>query len=117
VYGTLWLPCSRCLAGGGELAAGLLTPPVLAHAALLAELARLVPGADVDQLAFTARLATTEPEAAGALAASLSGIVEGGCHADRCPAPDPAVTSWCHTDDPARNHGPGPRFGPPRRPA
>ncbi|MFE2945325.1 hypothetical protein ACFXKG_40840 [Streptomyces sp. NPDC059255] len=55
-----------------EEAAGLLTPPVLAHAALLAELARLVPGADVDQLAFAARLATTEPEAAGALAAFLT---------------------------------------------
>ncbi|CAL9672084.1 hypothetical protein SUDANB43_07449 (plasmid) [Streptomyces sp. enrichment culture] len=55
-----------------EEAASLLTPPVLAHAALLAELARLVPGADVDQLAFAARLATTEPEAAGALAAFLT---------------------------------------------
>ncbi|MFJ7209442.1 hypothetical protein ACIQWR_38675 [Streptomyces sp. NPDC098789] len=55
-----------------EEAAGLLTPPVLAHAALLAELARLVPDADMDQLAFTARLATTEPEAAGALAAFLT---------------------------------------------
>ncbi|MFH8470407.1 hypothetical protein [Streptomyces sp. NPDC017991] len=55
-----------------EEAADLLTPPVLAHAALLAELARLVPGADVDQLAFAARLATTEPEAAGALAAFLT---------------------------------------------
>ncbi|MES9504739.1 hypothetical protein ACWGUN_30815 [Streptomyces koyangensis] len=55
-----------------EEAAGLLTPPVPAHAALLAELARLVPGADVDQLAFAARLATTEPEAVGALAAFLT---------------------------------------------
>ncbi|KPI00006.1 hypothetical protein OK074_5954 [Actinobacteria bacterium OK074] len=55
-----------------EEAAGLLTPPVLAHAALLAELARLVPGVDFDQLAFAARLATTEPEAAGALAAFLT---------------------------------------------
>ncbi|MBK3603294.1 hypothetical protein JHN62_17390 [Streptomyces sp. MBT54] len=55
-----------------EEAAGLLTPPVRAHAALLAELARLVPGADVGQLAFAARLATTEPEAAGALAAFLA---------------------------------------------
>jgi hypothetical protein len=55
-----------------EEAAGLLTPPVLAHAALLAELARLVPGADVDQLAFAARLANTEPEAAGALAVFLT---------------------------------------------
>ncbi|WP_327378966.1 hypothetical protein OG393_34250 (plasmid) [Streptomyces sp. NBC_01216] len=41
-----------------EAAAGLLPPPVLAHAALLAELARLVPGAAVDELAFAARLAT-----------------------------------------------------------
>ncbi|MGW6463938.1 hypothetical protein [Streptomyces rubiginosohelvolus] len=55
-----------------EAAAGLLTPPVLAHAALLAELLRLVPGADVDQLAFAARLATTEPEATAALAAHLT---------------------------------------------
>ncbi|WP_037628980.1 MULTISPECIES: hypothetical protein [Streptomyces] len=55
-----------------ETAAGLLPPPVLAHAALLAGLARLVPGADVDELAFAARLATTEPEAAGALAALLA---------------------------------------------
>ncbi|MCO8308768.1 hypothetical protein [Streptomyces sp. RKCA744] len=57
-----------------EAAVGLLTPPVLAHAALLAELARLVPGADVDQLAFAARLATTEPEAAGALAVFLARV-------------------------------------------
>ncbi|MFF0486833.1 hypothetical protein [Streptomyces sp. NPDC004435] len=55
-----------------EAAAGLLTPPVLAHAALLAELARLVPDAAVDELAFAARLATTEPEAAGNLAAFLA---------------------------------------------
>ncbi|MGW5679014.1 hypothetical protein ACWEV4_28720 [Streptomyces sp. NPDC003860] len=55
-----------------EDAAGLLTAPVLAHAALLAELVRLVPGAEVDQLAFAARLASTEPEAAGALAAFLT---------------------------------------------
>ncbi|MEV8347373.1 hypothetical protein [Streptomyces niveus] len=55
-----------------EEAASLLTPPVLTHAALLAELARLVPGADGDQLAFAALLATTEPEAAGALAAFLT---------------------------------------------
>ncbi|MEV7282644.1 hypothetical protein [Streptomyces sp. NPDC093111] len=55
-----------------EAAAGLLPPPVLAHAALLAELVRLVPGVDMDQLAFAARLATTEPEAAGDLAALLS---------------------------------------------
>ncbi|MFG3142429.1 hypothetical protein ACGFZA_40260 [Streptomyces sp. NPDC048211] len=55
-----------------EEAAGLLTPSVLTHAALLAELARLVPDSDMDQLAFAARLATTEPEAAGALAAFLT---------------------------------------------
>ncbi|MER7885975.1 hypothetical protein ABTY35_24525 [Streptomyces fimicarius] len=55
-----------------EVAAGLLTTPVLAHAALLAELLRLVPGVDVGQLAFAARLATTEPEAAGDLAAVLT---------------------------------------------
>lgn len=53
-------------------AASLLTPPVLTHAALLAALARLVPGAGVDELAFAARLAITEPEAAGALAAFLT---------------------------------------------
>lgn len=41
-----------------EAAVGLLPQPVLAHAALLAELARLVPAADVDQLVFAARLAT-----------------------------------------------------------
>ncbi|MFF8505810.1 hypothetical protein ACF07L_34925 [Streptomyces anulatus] len=55
-----------------EAVASLLTSPVLAHAALLAELLRLVPGADVHQLAFAARLATTEPEAAGDLAAFLT---------------------------------------------
>ncbi|MFB9593723.1 hypothetical protein [Streptomyces racemochromogenes] len=53
-------------------AAGLLTPPVLAHAALLGELLRLVPGADVGELAFAARLAATEPEAVDALAALLT---------------------------------------------
>ncbi|GAA2500376.1 hypothetical protein GCM10010406_41090 [Streptomyces thermolineatus] len=46
--------------------------PVLAHAALLAELAHLVPGAGADQLAFAGRLSTTEPEAAGVLAAFLA---------------------------------------------
>ncbi|MFD9575100.1 hypothetical protein ACFWBI_35420 [Streptomyces sp. NPDC059982] len=53
-------------------AAGLLTPPVLAHAALLGELLRLVPDAGADELAFAARLATTEPEAVGALAGFLA---------------------------------------------
>ncbi|MFJ4858596.1 hypothetical protein [Streptomyces sp. NPDC088730] len=55
-----------------EGAAGLLPAPVLAHAALLAALVRLVPGADVDRLPFAARLATSEPEATGALAALLT---------------------------------------------
>ncbi|MGA5499389.1 hypothetical protein ACPCSP_34315 [Streptomyces cinereoruber] len=55
-----------------EAAAGLLTLPVLAHAALLAELTRLVPGARAHELAFAARLAATEPEAAGDLAAFLA---------------------------------------------
>ncbi|MDW4918819.1 hypothetical protein [Streptomyces californicus] len=53
-------------------AAGLLTPPVLAYAALLAELRRLVPNAGIDELAFAARLTTTEPEAAGDLAKLLT---------------------------------------------
>ncbi|THA69954.1 hypothetical protein E6P78_10920 [Streptomyces sp. A0958] len=57
-----------------EEAAGLLTPPVLAHAALLTELVRLVPDADMEQLAFAARLATTEPEAAGDLATFLARV-------------------------------------------
>ncbi|WP_406116341.1 hypothetical protein [Streptomyces sp. NBC_01014] len=68
-----------------EEATGLLTPPVLAHTALLAELARLVPGADVDELAFTARIASTEPEAAGALAAFLTRVE--GTQAVDPPAP------------------------------
>ncbi|MET9736445.1 hypothetical protein ABZZ79_39295 [Streptomyces sp. NPDC006458] len=55
-----------------EAATGLLPPPVLAHAALLAEFARLVPGGRADELAFAARLATTEPEAADDLAALLA---------------------------------------------
>ncbi|MFE4287350.1 hypothetical protein ACFRSX_29525 [Streptomyces goshikiensis] len=55
-----------------EAAASLLTPPVLAHAALLGELVRLVPGAGADELAFAARLATTEPEAVGASPRSSS---------------------------------------------
>ncbi|MEV4976744.1 hypothetical protein [Streptomyces scopuliridis] len=60
-------------AARGE-AAGLLTPPLLTHAALLTELSHLAPGVDVDQLAFAARLATTEPEAAGALADFLARV-------------------------------------------
>ncbi|MBL3667239.1 hypothetical protein JL475_14820 [Streptomyces sp. M2CJ-2] len=55
-----------------EAAAGLLPPPVLVHAGLLAELARLIPDAGVDQLASAARLSTSEPEAARALAVFLA---------------------------------------------
>lgn len=55
-----------------KAAVGLLPPPVLAHAALLTELVRLVPAADVDELAFAARLATAAPEATASLAAFLS---------------------------------------------
>ncbi|MFE6732582.1 hypothetical protein ACFVDN_32390 [Streptomyces californicus] len=55
-----------------EAAAGLLTPPVLAHAALLTELLRLVPDTGVDELVFAARLAAAEPEAVGDLAAALT---------------------------------------------
>ncbi|MFD9623930.1 hypothetical protein ACFWB2_42950 [Streptomyces virginiae] len=72
-----WLPYALAVRPGHyhdpaarEAVTGLLTPPVLAHAALLGELVRLVPGAD--RLAFAARLATTEPEAVGALAEFLT---------------------------------------------
>ncbi|MBB4889551.1 hypothetical protein FHS38_005627 [Streptomyces netropsis] len=64
-----------------EAAAGLLHPPVLAHAALLAALTQLVPGADVDQLPFAARLAAADSEAAGELAAFLTGAVTAGIQA------------------------------------
>ncbi|WP_333753851.1 hypothetical protein [Streptomyces sp. IBSBF 2394] len=60
-----------------------MPPPVLAHTALLAELARLIPGVDMDQLAFADRLATTEPEAAGVLAAFLTRVRP----ESRCPGP------------------------------
>ncbi|MFE7398367.1 hypothetical protein [Streptomyces sp. NPDC057557] len=55
-----------------EAAAGLLSPPLLAHAAVLAELAHLAPGAGVGRLAFAAWLVITEPEAAGDLATFLA---------------------------------------------
>ncbi|MFD0007125.1 hypothetical protein ACFVJ4_32500 [Streptomyces sp. NPDC127178] len=55
-----------------ETAAGLLPPPLLTHAALLAELARLVPDAGPGQLAFSARLTAADPEAAADLAAFLT---------------------------------------------
>ncbi|MCX4734635.1 hypothetical protein [Streptomyces sp. NBC_01363] len=55
-----------------EKAARLLSPPLLAHAGLLTELIHLAPGAGVDQLAFAARLATTEPDATDALAVFLA---------------------------------------------
>jgi hypothetical protein len=52
---------SRLRSGDGDHPRGcvLHPPPVLTHATLLAELARLVPGADVDQLALVARLASS----------------------------------------------------------
>ncbi|WP_258053497.1 hypothetical protein [Streptomyces sp. Ru72] len=59
-----------------ETAAGLLPQPVLALAALLAELARLVPAAGVDQVAFAARLAAADPEATAGLAAFLTRATE-----------------------------------------
>ncbi|MFC4466899.1 hypothetical protein ACFPH6_20610 [Streptomyces xiangluensis] len=52
-------------------AVDLLPTHLLAHAALLTELAHLAPGANVDQLAFAARLAA-DPEATGDLAAFLA---------------------------------------------
>ncbi|WP_369192389.1 hypothetical protein [Streptomyces sp. R08] len=55
-----------------EAAVGLLPPSVLAHAALLTELAHLVPGAGVDQLAFAARLTAADREATGDLAEFLA---------------------------------------------
>lgn len=60
-----------------EAAAGLLHPPVLAHAALLTALTQLVPGVDVDQLPFAARLAAADSEAVGELAAFLTRAVAG----------------------------------------
>ncbi|MFD5098902.1 hypothetical protein [Streptomyces albidochromogenes] len=59
-----------------EAAAGLLPQPVLAHAALLSVLARLVPAAVPGQLAFAARLAAADPEATADLAALLTGATE-----------------------------------------
>jgi hypothetical protein len=55
-----------------EAAADLLPTYLLAHAALLTELAHLAPGAGVDQLAFAARLTAADPEATGDLAAFLA---------------------------------------------
>ena len=59
-----------------EAAASLLPRPVLAHAALLAKLTRLVPATDVDHLAFAARLATANPEATADLAVFLARATE-----------------------------------------
>jgi hypothetical protein len=53
-------------------AADLLPTHLLAHAALLTELAHLAPGAGVDQLAFAARLTAAAPEATSDLAAFLA---------------------------------------------
>ncbi|MDJ0347206.1 hypothetical protein QMK19_39105 [Streptomyces sp. H10-C2] len=54
---------------------------MLAHAALLTVIARLVPGVGVDQLAFAARLAQAGPAAAAQLADFLARVpaaTEGG---------------------------------------
>ncbi|MET8724145.1 hypothetical protein [Streptomyces misionensis] len=59
-----------------EAAAGLLPQSVLAHAALLSALARLVPAAAPGELALAARLATAEPEATADLAALLNAATE-----------------------------------------
>ncbi|MFD5412410.1 hypothetical protein [Streptomyces nojiriensis] len=61
-----------------DAAAGLLHPPVLAHAALLAALAQLVPGAHGDQLPFAARLAAADSEAVGELAEFLTRALTAG---------------------------------------
>lgn len=53
-------------------AAGLLPQPVLAHAALLSALARLVPAAAPGELAVAAQLAAADPEATAGLAALLT---------------------------------------------
>ncbi|MEC3998867.1 hypothetical protein VSR01_37440 [Actinacidiphila sp. DG2A-62] len=45
---------------------------MLTHGALLAALAGLQPGADVDQLAFASRLAPADPQAAADLVAFLT---------------------------------------------
>ncbi|WP_329182040.1 hypothetical protein [Streptomyces sp. NBC_01477] len=60
-----------------QAAAGLLPQPLLVHAALLAALVRLDPGAAVDQLGFAARLTTADPEAAADLAAFLTRVPGG----------------------------------------
>lgn len=65
-----------------QAAADLLPRPVLTHAALLAALTRLQPGADVDQLVFAGRLAAADPETAADLAAFLTRAPGDGCHAD-----------------------------------
>jgi hypothetical protein len=57
-----------------QAATDLLPRPIPTHAALLATLARLQPGTDVDvdQLAFAGRLAAADPEAAADLVAFLT---------------------------------------------
>ncbi|MCA1224198.1 hypothetical protein [Streptomyces sp. 8L] len=55
-----------------EAAVGLLPQPLLTHAALLAELARLVPETDAGQLAFAGRLAAADTAAAANLTAFLT---------------------------------------------
>ncbi|MET7855064.1 hypothetical protein ABZT48_44575 [Streptomyces avermitilis] len=69
-------------------AADRLPTHLLAHAALLTELAHLAPGAGVDQLAFAARLTAADPEATGDLAAFLASTRSGQGQADAFPGGD-----------------------------
>lgn len=57
-----------------QAAADLLPRPIPTHAALLVALARLQPGAGVDQLAFAGRLAAADPDAAADLVAFLDRV-------------------------------------------
>jgi hypothetical protein len=54
------------------VAADLLPDEVSVHAALLSALAHLAPAADVEHLAFAARLARADPHATAQLADFLS---------------------------------------------
>ncbi|MFD3876086.1 hypothetical protein [Streptomyces sp. NPDC058623] len=58
-----------------EAATALLPAPVLAQAALLSALTRLVPGAGAAELGFAARLTAAAPEAVADLAAFLTRVL------------------------------------------
>lgn len=88
-------------------AAGLLPAPVLAHAALLTELARLLPCVGVDQLAFAARLAQTEPAATAQLADFLARVPAalGAARAGHPARPFPPRTPAPEAGETARRQG------------